>query len=587
MPYDELMKKYQSEQAKNNSFEMEIASLEAKNISLEREKANLETNNADLTIQNEGLVAENENLRLENQNLRKIIFGSKRERTPEGGENENSEQLSLFAEQSEEEKEQKVQDDTEKQIEEITVSQKKDRKKKEKKAGIKKSRIKDTEKVTIEYVLEDSENLCPVCNSELEEIGTQVVRTEIEYTPAKLEIHTVVKKVYKCTNCGKKDSEKETPTIVEAKVPQPVLTHSFASPSLAAEVLYQKFYMGVPFYRQEKVWDDRGLVLPRSMMANWAIKITEYYFEGLYNLMFEKLKQNNKVGHADETTIQCNKEDGRKANSKSYMWVYVSGEQEEMQGVIFRYEQKRNDEAAQGFLNGFTGILITDGYESYKNIEGLMAHGECWAHARRKFYQSVPLKGKKMDTKALGYPGVNYCDQLFDVERKIAELELNNEERLKMRQEKSAPIFKNFNDWVSSLSQKTILNKKLKEAVTYAQNQKEWLGQFLNYGNIPIDNSRAERTIRPFAIHRKNWLFADSVDGAKTNAVMYSLVESAKLNKLNIYGYIKYLLKEIPQLENLNDKNALEKYLPWSKELPEDILNFQGTYEELDLEKNA
>ena len=130
-----------------------------------------------------------------------------------------------------------------------------------------------------------------------------------------------------------------------------------------------------------------------------------------------------------------------------------------------------------------------------------------------------------------------------------------------------------------------MLNNKLKEALTYVTNQRKELSEFLNDGNIPLDNSRAERTIRPFAVHRKNWLFADTQDGANANAVYYSLIESAKLNNLNIYKYINYLLEELPQLERI-DKTTLKRYLPWSKELPAEILNFQGAYEELDLEKN-
>ena len=113
--------------------------------------------------------------------------------------------------------------------------------------------------------------------------------------------------------------------------------------------------------------------------------------------------------------------------------------------------------------------------------------------------------------------------------------------------------------------------------------EKENLIKFLDDGRIPMTNSKAERAIRPFAVHRKNWLFADSVEGAKANAIYYSLIESAKANNLNIYKYIKYLLDELPQLEGEQTEDAIEKYLPWSKELPEEILNFQGTYKEIDL----
>ena len=189
-----------------------------------------------------------------------------------------------------------------------------------------------------------------------------------------------------------------------------------------------------------------------------------------------------------------------------------------------------------------------------------------------------------MDTTTEGYVGVTYCDRLFKIEQEIALL--SEEEKIKVRQEKSKPIVEEFFNWVNlTMSEKVVVNKKLKNALTYASNQQKELSEFLNDGKIPLTNSLAERAIRPFAVHRKNWLFADSVEGAKANAVMYSLIESAKINNLNIYGYINYLFSELPQIENINEQNILDKYLPWSKELPKDILNFQGTYEDLKIDE--
>ncbi len=132
--------------------------------------------------------------------------------------------------------------------------------------------------------------------------------------------------------------------------------------------------------------------------------------------------------------------------------------------------------------------------------------------------------------------------------------------------------------------EKYITNKKLKDALVYVTNQRENLSKFINDGKIPIDNSRAERAIRPFAVHRKNWLFADTVAGAKANAVWYSIIESAKANNLNINKYILYLLSTLPQLEGEQEETSLEKYLPWSTKLPEDILNYDEEYKELNIE---
>lgn len=281
----------------------------------------------------------------------------------------------------------------------------------------------------------------------------------------------------------------------------------------------------------------------------------------------------------DETTIQVNKEHGRSPTSNSYMWVLSSGELEKTKGVLFKYSPSRSGEIAKEFLKGYKGIIVTDGYAGYNDVEDVV-HAECWAHARRYFYESVPLlENKKMDTTSDGYIGVTYCDKLFEIERQIAELSV--QEKKDKREEVSKSVLKEFFTWVNTtLNTKIVVNNKLKKSLLYAQNQQKELSEFLNDGRIPLSNSLAEHAIRPFAVHRKNWLFADTPDGAKANATMYSLIESAKINKLKIYDYMKYLLEELPQLENLND-DSLEKYLPWSKELPDDVRNYVGEYEEL------
>ena len=523
-----------------------------------------------------------EDTKLQLDNLKRMVFGTKREYTPKQEEQvENSMQCSLFDNNKKDNENKEMEADIEKQleenIEEITVHRKKNKRKKI--AGIKKDRLKDVEVTIKEYKL-NKDVRCPECNGELAEISKKIVRQEIKYIPAKLEIINYVQYTYKCKECGTKNSKKDSCTILHTQSPRALLKGSFASPSLATEVIYQKYYLGVPLYRQEKMWDDKGLVLPRNMMANWNIKLSEYYLEGLYNLMHKKIRKNSELIHCDETTIQCNKEEGRKASSESFMWVMRTGELEKQQGIVFKYAPSRSAETAKEFLKGYKNILVTDGYASYKDIEDV-THAECWAHARRYFYESIPrLDNKQLDTTALGYVGVTYCDKLFKIEREIALLSV--EEKVKKRQEKSEPILKEFYEWVQKiLDEKVIINKKLKEALTYALNQRKELSEFLNDGRIPLTNSLAERSIRPFAVHRKNWLFADSKEGAKANAVYYSLIESAKINNLNIEKYITYLLEELSQLDNPNDEKVLEKYLPWSNNLPKEILNFQGTYEDL------
>lgn len=250
-----------------------------------------EMSREELINENKELQIKCDNLTLEINNLKRIVFGSKRENTPTT-ESINTDQCSFF--DNEEDIEKDVQEQTAKQIEEITVYRKK--KSKKRVAGLKKSILKDVVVNRAEYILNEDAK-CTDCGSSVKLVGKKVVRTEIDFTPAVFTITEYVQHTYKCTKCGTEESEKDTPTFFKTQPPKPLLAHSFVSPSLASEVFYQKYYLGVPFYRQEKMWDDKGLVLPRNMMANWSIKINEYYLDPLWKLMLKKLKSDCELLH--------------------------------------------------------------------------------------------------------------------------------------------------------------------------------------------------------------------------------------------------------------------------------------------------
>ena len=230
----------------------------------------------------EELVEENKKLNIKLQNaeleltaLRRIVFGSKRENTPVNKEQlVDSDQCSLF--ETEKEADENLEKQEKEKIEEIVVHRKKNNKKKQ--AGIKRNALKNVVIEKEEYVLKEDEK-CPICNGNLKVVGKELVRQEIEFEPAKFKIKQIVQYTYKCEECGTDKSENPNSTFVKAPIPKALLTHSFISPSLATEVIYQKYCLGVPLYRQEKMWDDKGLVLLRNMMANWNIKLTEYYVE--------------------------------------------------------------------------------------------------------------------------------------------------------------------------------------------------------------------------------------------------------------------------------------------------------------------
>ena len=328
--------------------QMTYEELVAENKKLQNEvrEKNIEITNLKITVENQTLQI---------NTLKRYIFGSKREAMPKEENIVEGTQCSIFGEPENEELKNQVEEKTE----EIIVHRKKKTKKVQ--SGIKKSELKNIEKETIVCNLNE-DTKCPECGADLKQIGIEVVRQEIEYVPAKLKLVTYVRNVYKCEKCGTDESKKETPTIIKTKTPRALLAGSFASSSLATEVIYQKYYLGVPLYRQEKAWDDKGLVLPRYMTSNWCIKLSQYYLEPIYEVLLNKMKADNSLIHGDDTTMQCNKEKGRRATSNSYMWVIASGELVEKKGVIFKYSESRAAKIAQNLYKDYKGILVTDGY---------------------------------------------------------------------------------------------------------------------------------------------------------------------------------------------------------------------------------
>lgn len=349
-------------------------------------------------------------------------------------------------------------------------------------------------KKEVEEYLIPEEEVCPNCGDCLKIIGKEVIRTEVEFLPAKLLVKQIVRQVAKCTSCGKKDSQKETPTFVKAQIPKPPLPHSFSTPSLIARVQHQKFALGLPFDRQEKDWYRQGLILSRADMAYRTIRCSEEWFLPIYQRIHEKLLTSCVLLHMDETRIQCNKEPGRRANTDSFMWVLRSGAKEEIEAIPLDHKGKE-------------------------------------------------IPGSK------GAEGRESINLLFSVEEKIKDLSF--EKKKEKRLEASKPILEAFWSWVEETAALPTTNERLTKALTYASNQRKGLEMFLTDGRIPISNNLCEANIKPFATARRAWLFADSQKGAKATAVLYTLIESAKANKLDTYEYLKYLLKEMQNNHHL------------------------------------
>jgi len=257
------------------------------------------------------------------------------------------------------------------------------------------------------------------------------------------------------------------------------------------------------------------------------------------------------------------------------MWVMRSAASEAKQGIFFYYSRTRNGDIAKDLLKDFHGCLITDAYSGYEKVTDIK-RGLCWSHCRRYFIESIPLdnNGKEIPGSK-GAEGREYIDLLFKVEDEIQDL--SYEEKKQKRQDASKPILDAFWSRVEKTSAMYTTNEALTKALVYCKNQKENLETFLEDGRIPLSNNYCKATIKPFATARKAWLFADTTSGAFANGVLYTLVESARANDLDVYEYLKYLLEEMPNNHYLENPEILERYLPWSEELP-DRCRLKRTY---------
>lgn len=351
----------------------------------------------------------------------------------------------------------------------------------------------------------------------------------------------------------------------------PIRQWSIASPSIMADILYNKYALDIPLHRQERMFADFGATLSRQTMCNWVCYVSFTFFGPVCDYFIQKQLE---VGYhqCDETTIQVNR-DGRAAGRKSYMWLHATSELAGVDPIIvFCFELTRETEHLRKFYNDFRGYITCDAYCSYqvlaKENEGVILICGCMMHMRRRFVESLSLVDKDgldeqaiaelPETKALILIGKIYA---ADEQLKT----LNADERKTRREAEVSPLVDEYFQYIESLdTSDPMMGERLKDAINYSINQKEYLSRFLSDGHIPIDNGFAERSIRSLAIGRRNFLFCDSVDGAKATAIMYSIVETARANKVNVYWYLRYVLEKMPHGTDQADQTQLDQLMPWS-----------------------
>ena len=379
------------------------------------------------------------------------------------------------------------------------------------------------------------------------------------FTPAKVEVEEHHVKVY----VGNKTDE-----IVRAPHPECLLRGSLVSPSLEAAVINAKYVNAVPLYRQEQEFERYGLHISRQNMANWTIQCADRYLAVLYDYLHEKIYDYH-VLQADETPVLVNK-DGRPAGAKSFMWVYRTGRMyTDRQIVLYEYQKTRNASHPREFLKDFNGICVTDGYQVYHTIEterGDLKIAGCWSHARRRFDEAVKALPKTKQKDSRAYLALSMIQAIYREEKLLKDLPA--EERKTRRQLSVRPLVEAYFVWVKETLLKVPQKSKTWEGLNYSINQEKYLKVFLDDGEVPMDNNAAEQSIRGFCIGKKNWVMIDTVAGAKSSAIIYSIAETAKANNLKPYDYFEYLLTEIPKHLDDTDRSFLDDLLPWSPNLP-------------------
>ena len=407
------------------------------------------------------------------------------------------------------------------------------------------------ERIRVEYTLPESELIAPE-GFLFVKIG-EVVTETLDVTPAKVHVIQHVRFQYACR-------EREEFGVKIAPVPEQVIPKSIASAGLLAHVLIQKYCYHLPYYRQEQIWRDLEVNLPRNTLCTWLMKCAEV-LQPLVPVLKNEILKDGYV-HADETTVSVQTQTHEKKKGKdknktapdkpqihlSYMWTYLNPIEHL---VLFDYQEGRAGLHPWEFFEGYKGYVQADAYGGYDRIESdVIKRLGCMAHARRKFAEIL----KQHPRHAHANAAICQIKAIYKIEDEIrinnraleaAGQPIDYDKIKKKRQTEALPLLTKLHAWLLDLQPKAPPQGPLGKAINYSLNNWSKLILYAEDGRLNIDNNPVENIIRPFAIGRKNWLFCGNHKGARAAALIYSLIESAKANHLKPFEYLKYLLTEI------------------------------------------
>jgi len=416
----------------------------------------------------------------------------------------------------------------------------------------------------IEHDLPEGEKVCPHDHSSLVPFGEEISE-QYHYEPPRITVERHIRPKYSCPTCHE--------GVKIAPAPAQILPKSLASASLVAHVVASKFVDGLPIHRVNQQLGRQGVEIGTGTLGSWVNTVGAQKVVPLINLMHEELLTASLV-QMDETPLQVLKSE-KAPSSDHYMVVRTAGPPGRRL-VLFDYEPSRTAEALKNLLRGpagaYAGRLLTDGLELYDYVaeEFKLVHFGCLTHCRRYYKQALNVtelpSGRSLARVAID----DYIGKVYRVERQIKELReereragetLTLEQVHAIRQERSAPVMEAFKRWVDELLPGVAPKGALGKALAYTSNQWRKLCRFLDHPDVPVDNNYCENQIRPFAVGRRSWLFADTQFGARASANLYSLVMSAKANGVEPYAYLKQVFERLPTAQTLED---LEAMLPWN-----------------------
>lgn len=515
----------------NESLRLIIAMLLAKETELTDKATSLESQAVLLTAENVALANENKNLSEEITVLKEQLALLKAKKFGKSSEKiaKRIEELELRIE----EKEAAIEAAT--SVKAVTEGRNKPK------------RLKLPEDLLRTEVTIPAPAICDDCGgAEFRKISDDVSEI-LEYVPSSFRVIKHIRPRCACINCEK---------IVQGYAPSNTIDKGKAGPGMLAHIIVQKYCNHLPLYRQSQIYGWEGIELPRSTMAGWVgqcSRLIEPLLEELRKYVFASSHL-----HGDDTPVKV-LAPGLGKTKTARIWTYVrdgrSYGTSEPPAICYYYSPDRKGERPAAHLENFAGVLHADAYAGYDRIYGeTVTEAACWAHTRRKFYEVTVAS----DNANIAAEAVEQIDKIYAIEGEIKGLEPL--ERLKRRQEHSKELVEKFFITIKKHYDKLPRKSMTAKAIAYALNNEIALGRFLEDGKIQVDNNAAERAMRGIALGRKNWLFAGSDSGGETAATFYSLIETAKLNDINPWQYLKAALARIQD----HNSTKIAQLLPWN-----------------------